>query len=87
MFLGILINLLIVLFSIVAVVLIKSLKSYKTSFIIFENSSESIKGIASVAHENSSNKVSDCFEGAEISLRSARVNDFDIDVFFDSIRK
>lgn len=87
MVIKIIINLFIVFISVAVVVLIKSLKSYKVDPLILININESVKGIASIFHENTSKKVSECFECAERSLKSAKVNDFSIDNFFDSIRK
>lgn len=87
MALKILINLFVVFVSVVVVVLIKSLKTYKVTPLILNNTTESVKGIASIVHENNSKKVSECFECAEKSLESAKVYDFSIDDFFDSIRK
>lgn len=87
MALKILINLFLVFVSMAVVVLIKSLKTYRVAPLILNNISESVKGSASIVYENNSKKVSECFECAEKSLESAKVYDFSIDDFFDSIRK
>ena len=87
MALKILINLFVVFVSVAVVVLIKSLKTYRVAPLILNNTSESVKGSVSIVCENNSKKVSECFECAEKSLESAKVCDFSIDDFFDSIRK
>lgn len=87
MILNLMINLFVVFLLVMAVVIIKSLKTYKTAPLVLDNISESSKGVASVFHENSSKRVSECFKCAEESLVSANVHDFSIDSFFDLIRK
>lgn len=87
MALEIIINLTIVILSVVAVVLFKSLKVYKNAPMVQNNISETSKGILSIIHENNSKKVSESIKGAEKALKTAEINNFSIDIFFNSLNK